>query len=340
MPEISIVVPVYKVENLLKRCVDSILCQTYQDFELILVDDGSPDGSGLICDSYAHADSRIRVIHKENGGLSSARNVGIEIAQGKYLCFVDSDDLIHDRMLELLRNALLEHNADIASTRYIPFSTETVQLQAAGNIRSSLLTRQDFMDNLYPENFERIGISAWGKLYCRHLFDKLRYPEGKIYEDLHIYLSLLQKCQRIAVLDQPLYYYYLGNVSITKSSYLAHCRFDEFIVRLEYASFFRSCGMRRQYQYALNDYLTFFFRNAFAVLLKYPQKKQDFALHMRNHRNLLPVLWLNPYVCRARKLCAFLIHIHPSCAVKIARRCIPECLLDEMRNKKPESELP
>ncbi len=340
MPEISIVVPVYKVENLLARCVDSILNQTFQDFELILVDDGSPDGSGIICDSYARTESRIRVIHKENGGLSSARNAGIEIARGEYLCFVDSDDLIHPQMLELLRNALLEHAADIASTRYISFSTETVPFESTGNIHSSLLLRQDFIDNLYPENFERIGISAWGKLYRRELFDKLRYPEGKIYEDLHIYLSLLQQCQRIAVLDQPLYYYYLGNVSITKSNYLAHCRFDEFIVRLEHVSYFRSCGMRRQYHYALNDYLTFFFRNAFAVLLKYPQIKKDFARHMQNHRKLLPALWRNPYVCRARKLCGLLIHIHPSFAAKLAQRCIPECLLEEMRHKKPESELP
>ena len=340
MPEISIVVPVYKVENLLRRCVDSILCQTYQDFELILVDDGSPDGSGLICDSYARTDSRIRVIHKDNGGLSSARNAGIEIARGKYLCFVDSDDLIHPQMLELLRHALLEHTADIVSTRYISFAAETVQFKSTENIHSSLLMRQDFIDNLYPENFERIGISAWGKLYRRQLFDNLRYPKGKIYEDLHVYLSLLRQCQRIAVLDQPLYYYYLGNVSITKSNYLAHCRFDEFTVRLEHASYFRNGDMRRQYHYALNDYLTFFFRNAFAVLLKYPQKKQDFVRHMRDHRKLLPELWLDPYVCKARKLCAVLIHINPSCAAKIAQRCIPECLLDEMRHEKPESELP
>ncbi len=114
MCEISIIVPVYKVEKYLKKCVDSILAQTFSDFELILVDDGSPDNSGRICDDYAKKDARVRVVHKQNGGLSSARNAGIEVAKGKYLGFVDSDDYIAEDMYELLYKAIIKEEADLS----------------------------------------------------------------------------------------------------------------------------------------------------------------------------------------------------------------------------------
>lgn len=331
MPVISIIVPVYNVEKLLCRCIDSILCQSFENFEVILVDDGSPDNSGDICDHYANLDSRVRVIHKENKGVSSARNAGIDVSCGEFLCFVDSDDLIHPQMLQFLLDSLLAHNADISTTRYIAFTADTVHPATIDNVKETLLTRQDFLEHLYPDHFEQIGISAWGKLYRRELFDELRYPEGRIYEDLHIYLKLLMRCHRIVVLDKPLYYYYLGNISITKSSYLAHCRFDEFSVRLTYANYFRSNGLQSQCRYAINDYLTFFFRNAFAILLKYPEMKEDFAVHMKTNKELLPYVIFNKHVCRARKLCAVLIHVHPATAAAIARQCIPECLLEDMR---------
>ncbi|MBA1325633.1 glycosyltransferase [Enterococcus faecium] len=117
----SIIVPVYKVEKYLRKCVDSILAQTFTDFEVILVDDGSPDNSGKICDEYAEKDNRVRVIHKENGGLSSARNAGIDVARGKYLGFVDSDDYIDEDMYEILYENLKIHDADISSVELIPF---------------------------------------------------------------------------------------------------------------------------------------------------------------------------------------------------------------------------
>lgn len=331
MPSISVIVPVYKVEKLLHRCVDSILYQTFNDFELILVDDGSPDNCGKICDEYAKNDRRVRVIHKENGGLSSARNAGIDIAYGNYFCFVDSDDMIHPQMLSLLFSSIKKHDADVVSTRYITFSKNIPIFESIEQVRESVLQREDFLNQLYPEHFEQIGISAWGKLYKRNLFEQIRYPEGKIYEDLHIYLSLLQLCQKIVVLDKPMYCYFLGNISITKSNYLAYCRFDEFSVRLNYATFFLNLRMKDQYDYAINDYLTFFFRNAFAVLLKYKEKKGEFRPHMKQHRMLLKSIICNPYVCRMRKICAILIHFCPMATLVIAKRCIPECVLDEMR---------
>lgn len=331
MPKISVIVPVYKVEDLLCRCVDSILAQTYSDFELILVDDGSPDRSGEICDYYAERDHRVRVIHQENGGLSAARNTGISLACGEYLSFVDSDDMIHPQMLELLLHSLETHQADLVSTRYICFRDAVPEMSVLHKLGESVLTQNDYLDHLYPYHFEQIGVSAWGKLYKRHLFDTLRYPEGKIYEDLHIYLELLKLCSKIVVLDTPMYYYYLGNVSITKSSYLAHSRFDEFILRANHAVYFQEQGNLSQYQYAVNDYLTFFLRNAFAILLKYPERKAAFLPYLRKNRSMLFSILRNPRICRMRKVCTVLIHISPSIAKILAQQCIPDCLLEEMQ---------
>lgn len=331
MPKISIIVPVYKVEALLGRCIDSILCQTFPDFELILVDDGSPDQSGVICDQYAARDKRIRVVHQKNGGLSAARNTGISLAAGEYLSFVDSDDMIHPQMFEFLLSSLEKHQADVVSTRYIRFHGESPTMPRLSEVGELLLTQKEFLDHLYPEYFERIGISAWGKLYRRHLFETLRYPEGKIYEDLHIYLELLRLCRKIVVLDTPMYYYYLGNVSITKSNYLAYCRFDEFILRTRHADYFIAQGNLSQYYYAVNDYLTFFLRNAFAVLLKYPERRADFLPHLKKNRLMLREILRNPYICRMRKICTVLLHISPAIAKRVAQRCIPDCLLEEMQ---------
>ena len=145
------------------------------------------------------------------------------------------------------------------------------------------------------------------------------------------YLKLLCLCSQIVVLDTPMYFYYLGNESITKSNYLAHNRFDEFVVRLEHAKFFQNQNMQQQYDYAINDYLTFFFRNAFAVLLKYPEKKNEFKPHLNQHRMLLSQIVRNPRVCRMRKLCSVLVHVAPAISAFVAKKCIPECLLEEMQ---------
>lgn len=330
MPKISVIVPVYKVEELLGRCVDSILNQSFSDFELILVDDGSPDRSGSICDEYARKDSRVRVIHKENGGLSSARNAGIEIALGDYFSFVDSDDMIHPELLRFLYNALLKHDADIASTRYISFREFKPDIVPLYNVEEKLLLSGDFLDSLYPTHFEQIGVSAWGKLYKSELFRKLRYPNGKIYEDLHIYLKLLQLCRRIVVVSEPMYYYYTGNISITKSSYLTHCRFDEFLVREKHIAYFSQRGNTEQAQYAQNDYLTFFLRNAFAVLTTYREKKKDFIPHMRDAGKMIPSMIRNPHICTMRKLCLLMLWLSPRLSKEIARKTIPDCLLEEM----------
>lgn len=327
MPTISVIVPVYKVESCLQFCINSILNQSYNDFELILVDDGSPDSCGKICDENAKADKRITVIHKDNGGLSSARNAGLKIAKGEYLSFVDSDDLIHPQMLETLIKTAIQEDAELVSTRYIQFDNYDFAFDDIDSITIKTLNRSQFIDNLYPDHFENIGVSAWGKLYKRELFSEIQYPEGKIYEDLHIYLKLLCQCNRVVIVKPDMYYYNIDSSSITRSDYLKYNRNDEFIVRLEHADYFRELKNKEQEQYAINDYLTFFFRNYFVVYFSYKsQLWSSFDPHYKKHRKLLWSIIKNPKICNMKKLCSVLIHITPRAARIIAKKTIPDCL--------------
>lgn len=330
MPKISVIVPVYQVEQYLARCVESLLAQTFRDFECILVDDGSTDGSGRMCDEYARRDARFSVIHKENGGLSSARNTAIPLASGAYVCFFDSDDELHPRALELMVSALEQTGADLVSAPLEEFSTPYADFPELEQIHTEILEQDAFIDHLLPQNFGKICVTACGKLYRREIFEQIRYPEGRIYEDLHVYLDVLLQCRRIAVLDHPLYYYYTNPTSITRSNYLKHDRFGEFQVREGYIGFFRERGLEDQMFLAQNDYLTFFLRNAFAVLLRYPERKEALKPELAVFRSHLGQILRNPYVCRMRKVCAAGILISPRLVYPLARRTIPDCLLEEM----------
>lgn len=331
MPKISVIVPVYQVEQYLDRCIDSIRQQTFRDFECILVDDGSTDGSGQICDKCARQEPNFSVIHKANGGLSSARNAALDVARGEYLCFLDSDDVLHPRALELLLSAIVDSKADLVSAPLREFSTEQADLPTLEQMPVSILGREDFIDHLLPHNFGRICVTACGKLYRREIFRHIRYPEGKIYEDLHVYLDILLQCSQIAVLDEPLYYYYTNPESITRSNYLAHDRFGEFQVRERYIDFFRQRGLQEQMLLAQNDYLTFFLQNFFAVSLKYPQRKKALKPEIAIFRSHLPQILRNPHVCRMRKVCAAGILIAPRLMYPLAKRTIPDCLIAQMR---------
>lgn len=216
MCEISIIVPVYKVEKYLEKCVDSILAQTFTDFELILVDDGSPDRSGAMCDEYAQKDSRVRVIHKENGGLSSARNAGIDVAKGRYLGFVDSDDYIAADMYELLYQEITQSQADLAICGiYDVYEGKDPVTKSV--IHKTVSADEALLLILQGNN---ISVHAVNKLYRRELFQNLRYPEGKYHEDSFVIVDLLEMCQKVAINSQQKYFYYhrLGSINTEKFS--------------------------------------------------------------------------------------------------------------------------
>ena len=212
---ITIVVPVYKVENYLHRCIDSILNQTYTDFELVLVDDGSPDNCGKICDEYVEKDMRVFVIHQENGGLSAARNTGInwfyEQNRSDYITFVDSDDWLHPDYLKALINGIAENNVKISVCNYNRVTTESPHENYV-NVEYELTSPEDFLINhSWQYNY------AWGKLYHKDVFVDIRYPVGKNFEDTFTTYKALHKCEKIAYTDLQLYYYLRNEQGISHS---------------------------------------------------------------------------------------------------------------------------
>ena len=209
-PLVSVIVPIYKVEKYLCACVDSILAQTYKNIEIILVDDGSPDSCPKICDDYAQKDSRIRVIHKPNGGLSDARNVGMENANGDYFCFVDSDDMCHTRMIEALMNPILEDKSLLLSAiQSQNFTTDSDINFVNQQISDAKII--DFSAYMHCHYYS----AAWGKIYHRTLFNEIKYPIGRLHEDEFVTYRICYATNKIAYNLDKLYFYRQRTNSIT-----------------------------------------------------------------------------------------------------------------------------
>jgi Glycosyltransferases involved in cell wall biogenesis len=202
--KISIIVPIYKVEPYLRQCVDSIINQTYKNIEIILIDDGSPDKCPVICDKYAIMDKRIRVIHKVNGGLSDARNAGLEIATGDYLGFVDGDDWISLTMYEELIHAALEYDADISCCGYNHMDN-TVVLESKLFSEKKQGSRIDLLRDIFCKNIDNVVV--WNKIYKKKLFKGVKFPFGEIHEDNLILCSTIGKVNKVAYTGTIGYYY-------------------------------------------------------------------------------------------------------------------------------------
>ena len=219
MATISVIVPVYKVESYLPRCVGSILNQTYTDYELILVDDGSPDRCGELCDAYAAAHPHIHVIHRENGGLSAARNTGIEWmlrhSNSRYVTFIDSDDWIHPQYLEILLKAIETPGAAVGMVgRKYMFEFDDAYSSYDPLPEAVLYDGEElFLSRKWDFNY------AWGKLYRKEHFQILRYPEGKTFEDVFTTYQVLFTRGKTALIDEPLYFYFNNTEGISHSSW-------------------------------------------------------------------------------------------------------------------------
>ncbi|MGN0500557.1 MAG: glycosyltransferase family 2 protein [Ruminococcus sp.] len=260
---ISVVVPVYKVEEYLNRCVDSILHQTFTDFEIILVDDGSPDNCGKICDEYAKKDNRITVIHKSNGGLSDARNAGIEWAfqnsNSEWITFIDSDDWVHKDYLKLLYKAVKDNNVDVSVCRYV---------ETTGEDDLKIQDDESFVKLWNPEDFfvqENVNaIVAWGKLYRKNLWKDIRYPYGRIHEDEFTTYKLLFQNDKIAVVDKVMYYYYTNPNGIMGKKWNPK-RLDVIDAFESRSTFFKENGYNKAYEVNINI-LTMLYHGAFTRL--------------------------------------------------------------------------
>lgn len=242
---VSVIVPVYKVEPYLRMCIESVLTQTYSDFELILVDDGSPDRCGDICDEYAQKDGRVIVIHQSNSGLSAARNAGLECARGEWVTFIDSDDAVNDTYLaDLLTSATSSSPISIACTR------ET------DGVRELSVLGKELPDEVAPEEvYEKcnlLAVWAWGKLYRRDLIGSIRFPVGKIQEDEFFTYQVLFKVKKVAIAHAAVYNYLHRKDSIVGGKW-----YPGRLVAIE--------GMKQQ--------LDFFDRNGFVIAAKHVRRR-------------------------------------------------------------------
>lgn len=216
---VSIVVPIYNVEKYLQQCLESIINQTYKHIEILLVNDGSTDNSGKIAEEYAVIDNRIKVIHKKNGGLSSARNAGINKAKGKYIAFIDSDDWIELEFIQVLVNSAEEYNSDIIQCGFLREYTDNKN-SFGGNSNKPIInvyTGKEAINDLF--NKRNITVMAWNKLYNIKLFNKIRYPENLIHEDEAVIHELLYNSNKVITINTLLYHYRIRSNSITQLSF-------------------------------------------------------------------------------------------------------------------------
>lgn len=212
-PLITVITPVYKVELYLCKCIESILCQTYKNLEIFLVDDGSPDHCGEICDTYAQRDERIKVIHKKNGGLSDARNVAINQATGEWITFIDSDDYVSPDYVATLYQLVEKYNCKVGVAQYISFIEGNVPSTKQPEYKEMLFDRMEGIEKMFYQ--ELFDTSAWGKIYHRSLFETgIRYPIGLLYEDLPTTYLLFLQSDKVAVCNRIVYYYLLRKNSI------------------------------------------------------------------------------------------------------------------------------
>lgn len=333
-PQISIIIPVYNVELLLKKCIDSVLRQTLTDIEVILVDDGSTDSCGAICDEYAAKDSRITVIHKKNGGLSDARNAGLEIISGKTVAFIDSDDFIHPQMMELLFAALQKEEADIAQCELLWFSSYDqipdlfYDSSHLNTVRS--LERDNLINHFYPDNGRVVSCTVCNKLYRREIFQDIRFPVGQYYEDTYIKLQTLDICQKLVLLPYKLYYYYQRPGSITHSNYNVKW-FGAIKIFQKRITFFQQRKLMDQVRYAQVEYFNRYCKDFFAVYVNFPQYKKDFLQHKQAGKKLFFQILSNPYLCKMHKIMWFFSFVSPKTAYRLCCKYFPELLHSFMR---------
>lgn len=212
---LSVIVPVYKVEDYLRECLNSIINQTYRELEIILVDDGSPDKCGEICEEYAKNDRRVKVFHKENGGLSDARNYGMAKCNGDFIMFVDSDDVLKNNCAETLMDMILRHEAEIAAGQFMRF-TDSVIWEESSNEEWCFSPHDMLLEILYQR---KATYSPWGKIYRREIFSGIEFPKGMYYEDAATVYKLVFRSTRIVATDKKLYGYRMRPGSILKESF-------------------------------------------------------------------------------------------------------------------------
>lgn len=318
---ISIIVAVYNIEEYLPRCVDSILSQTYRNLEIILVDDGSMDGSGTICDDYAQKDGRIKVIHKKNGGLSDARNAGLDIASGDYIGFVDGDDWIDEDMYRAMYEACEREKAQVAACRYRQITKSGIIDASADN--SVLLSRNEALE-VYICGDERYLIynSVWSKLFSHELIAGMRFPVGKNSEDIMFTTRAFCRMERLAYLDTAYYNYVLDREGSIMNEKAGERRLnDEIPFWREQIAYIRAAGMPE-----LSDKAAYhFYRRLLFYYIDFMENKgtrifaKQIAGQLRNDRKMIGRIYKKDYVAAGDKVRMKLMLVLPGVYYRAVR---------------------
>ncbi len=212
---ISVIVPVYNAQKYIDKCIESILAQTYTEFEVLLIDDGSTDMSGVTCDKWAEHDKRIRVIHQKNQGIAAVRNRGISEAVGDYIAWVDSDDYVDGHFLETLYNTLEQQSADMVICGFYTDKGGVITHEGKDYFTNAVYDRNAFLERVYTYGMYSIMCN---KFLRKSAYERIEFPEGRIFEDSSVMRDLAQACEKIVVIEKPLYYYRRHTYSITKQA--------------------------------------------------------------------------------------------------------------------------
>lgn len=317
MPKISIIVPVYNVEDYLKNCIDSILNQTFNDFELILVNDGSTDNSLKICKYYKSIDYRICIIDKHNEGLSSARNAGLDVAKGEYIGFVDSDDYIHPQMYEILYNYISDTKADISICNFeqvYNFNKDLLNTLQINQRLHQIFNNIESLEQLSGENAVEFTVS-WNKLYRKYLFENIRFKVGIIHEDEFIIHKLLYKTRKIVYIREKLYFYMQRKGSIMQQS---NKRIDRLYALEDRIKFFNSKNLK-DLQFKQEVLYIKFFLKLYNKILKMPYSSRRLVRMRLNLFKLIIKFYENTNHSKKEKASYILFCISPFLYKKLVR---------------------
>lgn len=307
MQLISIIVPIYNVGRYLERCLKSILQQTYTCFEVILIDDGSTDESGDICDDYQTKDSRIRVIHKENKGVSDTRNVGLQNVTGDYICFVDPDDVVAPNFLEELYRLCTDNDADVSMVRYKTF-TDNVTFKEATEKNIEILSARDVLWRQFGADYVNY-IVLWNKMYKASLFENIVFPDVRQSEDEAVLYRIFYKAEKVVVSHEVLYGYFMRLSSLTKAPF-SEKKLDFLLVAKERIDFFaekKETALMEAYQYVYAVSLM-----AYVYRVRKDLKDKVFARELRKeYKKLFPEVNKATTLSVKRKCVLYLFEYFP-----------------------------
>lgn len=313
MPRLSIIVPIYNVEKYLSRCIESILNQTFKDFELILVNDSSTDNCKEICEKYKRMDSRIIVANKKNGGVSSARNLGIDISKGDYIGFVDSDDFIDVHMYEILLNTINAYDSDIVICDYYKvneYDIKKYEKMKSNNkdINVENINNIDAIERIITRDIKIVV--AWNKIYKRSLFDNLRYKEGVICEDEFLAHRIFYKCNKVSIINQKLYYYIQRKGSIINSPFSSK-DFDKIYAIKDRVDFLNEKKITNLIDKAEKSFMDYFVWNYFAGYQRLENIEYELKRLKKEFNSVFYRILDNKFISLNEKITLFILYLSP-----------------------------